>query len=139
MFQTSLELWRREQDRGTIKAEVVSRPQPTMVSPYTLLPGTTWRNSNNVEVAELLLQNKLLPASISNILANTFRGKSICKQPDVPNAHILQIFRPKLSEVFSLSLKRITAECRLCNRGIMQGLQIITVVLMMSCKANPPS
>ena len=77
MLQTSLELWRREQDRGTIKAEVVSRPQPTMVSPCTLLPGTTWRNSNNLEVAELLLQNKLLPASISNILGNTFRRKSL--------------------------------------------------------------
>ena len=54
------------------------------------------------------------------------------------NAHILQIFGPKLSKVFSSTLKRITVECRLCNRWLMQGLQIIRAVLMMSCKDYPP-
>ena len=54
------------------------------------------------------------------------------------NACILQIFGPKLSKVFSSTLKRITVECRLCNRWLMQGLQIIRAVLMMSCKDYPP-
>ena len=94
MFQASLELWQREQDRGTIKAEVVSRPQPTMVSPNTLLPGTTWRNSNNVEVAELLLQNKLFPASISHILANTFWRKSYASSLTFPIHTYFEYFDP---------------------------------------------
>ena len=123
MFQTSLELWRREQDRGTIKAEVVSRPQPTMVSPYTLLPGTTWRNSNNLEVAELLLQNKLFPASISNMLANTFRRESYASSLTFPMHTYFKYFDPN-SQRFSASASKesqlnaafaIVGSCNVCK------------------------
>ena len=123
MFQTSLELWRREQDRGTIKAEVVSRPQPTRVSPYTLLPGTTWRNSNNLDVAELLLQNKLLPASISNILANTFRRKSYASSLTFPMHTYFKYFDPNFQRFSALASKEsqlnaafaIVGSCKVCK------------------------
>ena len=47
-------------------------------------------------------------------------------------------FDPSFQKFSAPNLKRFTVECCLCNPGLMQGLQIIRAVLMMSCKDYPP-
>ena len=113
--------WLECGDRATIKA-IVSAPAQDGLTIH--LP-PSW---NRQEKLQFNLECK------TN--SETFFQRPHRWQQSVPSAHTSNILTQTF-KCFQLHLKRVTVECRLCNRVIMQGLQIIWAMLMMSCKDCP--